>query len=93
MIQQKSLMEILRYLNISPRIWLVLLNDVLGVIGRPDCGWMTGHLAIISRTLDIPCVIGCNYDKFSDGQVVFLDSSNGEIRIMLTIDEIKKYLQ
>lgn len=72
---------------------IAALKRCVGAIGLPDCGGMTGHLAIISRNLDIPCVVLCNYNKFNDGQVVYLDSNNGEIRILLTIEEIKKYLQ
>lgn len=65
-----------------------------GAIGMRECTCsITGHLAIMSRAIKIPCVICCNYDKFSDGQVVYLDGNKGEIRIMLSIEEIKKYLQ
>lgn len=65
-----------------------------GAIGLRECGCgVTGHLAIVSRAIKIPCAICCDYDKFSDGQVVHLDGNKGEIRIMLSIEDIKKYLQ
>ncbi len=65
-----------------------------GVIGLRECTCsITGHLAIASRAIEIPSVICCDYDKFSDGQVVYLDGNKGEIRIVLSIEEIKKCLQ
>jgi phosphohistidine swiveling domain-containing protein len=69
------------------------LKRCAGAIGLPECGGLIGHLAIVSRELEIPCLVHCNYDKFYDGQVVYLDSNNREIRILLSIGEIKKYLQ
>jgi len=71
------------------------MKRCVGAIGLPGCGGLTGHLAIICHELGIPCVVGCDYDKFNDGQVVYLDSSKhpGEIHIILSIEEIKKLLQ
>lgn len=66
------------------------IKRCIGSIGLQECGGLTGHLAIISRSLGIPCVVGCDYDKFADGQMVCLDGNKGEIQIILNIEEIKK---
>lgn len=65
------------------------IKRCVGAIGLPDCGGLTGHLAIVSRELGIPCVTDCDYDRFSDYQIAYLDGDRGEIRIILSMEELK----
>ncbi|MDO8627113.1 MAG: PEP-utilizing enzyme [Candidatus Diapherotrites archaeon] len=55
-----------------------------------DLGGLTCHAAIVSRELNIPCVIGTtNGTKLlKDGDLIEVDASHGVIRI---IERVKKY--
>lgn len=66
------------------------IKRCIGSIGLQNGGGITGHLAIISRALGIPCIVCCDYNKFADGQIVCLDGNKGDIQIILNIEEIKK---
>lgn len=57
-------------------------------IGGPMCGGLTGHLAIVSRGLGIPCVTQIDFNDFGDGQIVFVDGGTGEIRIYTNKEDI-----
>lgn len=68
------------------------LRRCAGTIGLPECGGLSGHLAIVCRELGIPCVLQCNYDRFFDGQIVYLNGDEGQIQIIMSIDDIKKII-
>jgi phosphohistidine swiveling domain-containing protein len=68
------------------------VKRVSGAIGSPECGGILGHLALVCRELGIPYVCGCDFDGFHDGQVAYLDGDKGEVRIMLSLEEIKAFL-
>ena len=51
-------------------------------LGLPESGGLTGHLAIVSRELGIPCITGVNY-RFEDGQTAFVDGMTGEIGLII----------
>lgn len=71
---------------------LPCLKKCVGAIGLPGCGGRTGHLALVSRELGIPCVVSCDYYEFADGQFVRLDGYKGEVSLIISIEEIKKLL-
>ena len=52
-------------------------------IGLYGTGGRTGHLAIVSRELGIPCVVGVDSIPFDDGVEVFVNGNTGEIRGIL----------
>ena len=56
-------------------------------IGLVGCGGRTGHLAIVSRELGIPCVIGIESGSFRDGVKVVVNGNKGEIKRVLEADQ------
>ncbi|MFA5069699.1 MAG: PEP-utilizing enzyme [Patescibacteria group bacterium] len=60
-----------------------LLKKAIGII--TDEGGITCHAAIVSRELNIPCIIGTKMatKALKDGQQVEIDANNGIIKIIL----------
>ncbi len=67
-----------------------ILKKVSGIITNE--GGVTCHAAIISRELDIPCIIGTQNatQVLKDGDLVEVDADNGVVRILERADEEKK---
>ena len=60
------------------------LKKCVGSIGLVGCGGRTGHLAVVSRELGIPCVVRLQEDiSFEDGRLAFVNGTTGEIGITL----------
>jgi phosphohistidine swiveling domain-containing protein len=58
------------------------LTKCAAAIGLERCGGFTGHLAIISRELGIPCVVQLEKnDHFVDGKLVWVDGNTGDVII------------
>jgi len=52
-------------------------------IGLLGCGGRTGHLAIVSRELGIPCVVGVEDFPFETSTEVVVNGSIGQIKIVV----------
>ncbi len=63
--------------------------NVLAIVTR--AGSKTAHSAILSRSLDIPSVVGLKdeFQSLSDGALVIVDGSSGEV----LVDPVEKVLQ
>ena len=61
--------------------WTPLFGLCKGII--VEHGGLLSHAAIISRELDLPCIIGLKdaTKKLKDGQVVTLNGYTGEVKI------------
>ncbi|TSC65188.1 MAG: pyruvate, water dikinase [Candidatus Doudnabacteria bacterium Gr01-1014_77] len=59
---------------------IVAIKKAAGIV--TDEGGITCHAAIISRELNIPCIIGTKVGTqvFKDGDIVELDANNGTVR-------------
>ncbi|MFH1247128.1 MAG: PEP-utilizing enzyme [Candidatus Micrarchaeota archaeon] len=57
-----------------------LMKNVKGIV--TDEGGMACHAAIISRELNVPCIVGCRIATrvLSDGDYIELDADNGIVR-------------
>lgn len=72
--------------HFSPEMVPIIKNCVAS-IGLSACGGRTGHLALVSRELQIPCVVRLRKDfHFEDSIVAFVNGDTGKITI------ITKYL-
>ncbi|HIZ95917.1 MAG TPA: phosphoenolpyruvate--protein phosphotransferase [Candidatus Ligilactobacillus excrementavium] len=60
-----------------------------------DIGGRTSHSAIMSRTLEIPAIVGSGNatDEVKAGQKVIIDGINGDALVEPTDDELKEYEQ
>lgn len=60
---------------------LVTAMKIAGAIVT-DLGGITSHAAIVSRELNIPCVIGTKIATkvFKDGDMVEVDANRGDVR-------------
>ena len=57
-----------------------------------DEGGITCHVAITSRELGIPCIIGTKFatQVLHDGDLVEVDADKGVVRIIKRVEEKKK---
>src|SRR3989344_5820946 len=63
----------------SPELML-LCKSAAAIV--TDQGGMMSHVAVISREMNVPCIVGTNYATriFKDGDVVEVDATNGVVR-------------
>lgn len=68
-------------------------DNIVGII--TETGGKTSHSAILARALEIPAVLSVNgaSEKFTDGDLVIVDGTNGEIIDSPAEDEIQKYAE
>ena len=61
---------------------VVIMKKVAGIVA--DEGGLMSHAALISRELNIPCVIGTKHatEVFKDGDYLELDANKGVVRII-----------
>ncbi len=66
-------------------------SKVLGIIS--EVGGKTSHTAIISRTLEIPAVLGVNHfmETVNNGDFIIIDGASGDIFVNPSQDLIEKY--
>ncbi len=68
-------------------------NDILGY--ATDFGGYTSHTAILSRSLNIPCVVGLKEitETVTDGTVIILDGYSGNVIINPTESSISEFTE
>ncbi|MFW5781719.1 MAG: phosphoenolpyruvate--protein phosphotransferase [Candidatus Muiribacteriaceae bacterium] len=79
--------------ELTPTQLLHLANE--GVSGIcTEKGGLTSHVAIFSRSLELPAVTGVHHivDYLSDGDYVVIDTEESEILFNLTEKELNQYL-
>ena len=58
------------------------IKRCIASVGLPRCGGRTGHLAIVSRELHIPCVVRIESNPlFENGRLAVVDGTTGTISI------------
>ncbi|MCD8339928.1 MAG: phosphoenolpyruvate--protein phosphotransferase, partial [Burkholderiales bacterium] len=82
-------------LSLADVIWLTEYEDLdlVGII--TEKGGPTSHTAVLSQTLFIPAVVGVPgaRSQIKDGEIIFIDSSQGSILCNPTAEEIKEISQ
>lgn len=60
--------------------YIFLMKNAKAII--TDAGGLTSHAAIVSRELEVPCIVGTKVATkvFKDGDIIELNTSNGEVR-------------
>jgi len=66
--------------------YVVAIHNVVAII--TDEGGLTCHAAIVSRELNIPCIIGTKNATqiLSDGDIVEVDANEGIVRVVENVD-------
>ncbi len=60
--------------NPNPDMYNLLSNSRGLVL---NIGGITSHLAVVSRELELPCIVQCDYSGLSTGDYIRADLSNG----------------
>ncbi|PLX18331.1 MAG: phosphoenolpyruvate--protein phosphotransferase [Candidatus Muiribacterium halophilum] len=79
--------------ELTPTQLLHLAEEgVAGIV--TEKGGITSHVAIFSRSLEIPAMTGIKriIDYLSDGDIVVIDSEKSEVLFNLTDKELRRYL-
>ena len=75
----------------SPELMLLCKNAVAIVT---DQGGMMSHAAVISREMNIPCIVGTNYatEIFKDGDLVEVDAEKGVVRKINSLSQSENFI-
>ena len=75
---------------VFPPEYLVLLKKVKAVVVKTDS--ILCHMAIVSRELGIPCVVGVDVEKIADGEEILVNGFDGTIRLNRALNLSKRTL-